>query len=136
MIYNNIIIFIYDQYSKVPIPRDDQQVIKGLSANESIVILKQDKGRGVVIVDKSLYVEKANLLLDSNKFKKLNEDPTPRIEGKVQRALREIKQDLEEKEYKQFTVQQRCTKFPKMEIHHIANKTNCIEHCYSYILDI
>ena len=92
---------IYDQYSKVPIPRDDQQVIKGLSANESIVILKQDKGRGVVIVDKSLYVEKANLLLDSNKFKKLNEDPTPRIEGKVQRALREIKQDLEEKEYKQ-----------------------------------
>ena len=29
---------IYDQYSKVPIPRDDQRVIKGLSVNESIVI--------------------------------------------------------------------------------------------------
>ena len=50
-------------------------------------------------MDKSLYVEKAALLLDNNKFEQLNEDPTNKLEGQVQRALREIKDDIGETDY-------------------------------------
>ena len=51
---------IYEQYSKIKVPVEDQEIIKGLRNNESIAILKQDKGRGVVIMDKSLYVERTH----------------------------------------------------------------------------
>ena len=90
---------IYDQYSKIKVSYDDQMIINGLRDNKQIVILKQDKGRGVVIVDRSLYIDKAALLLDSNKFKRLNEDPTNTLEGSVQRTLRSIREVIGESDY-------------------------------------
>ena len=59
----------------------------------------QDKGRGVVILDRSLYVEKANLLLNSDKFKILQDNPTATLEGQVQRAVRGIKKQMSSEEY-------------------------------------
>ena len=55
------------------------------------MILRQDKGRGVVILDKTTYVEKCNDILSSNQFIKLTNDPTHTLEKKIQSSLRKIK---------------------------------------------
>ena len=47
-----------------------------LSNNNSIVVLKQDKGRGVVIMNRSAYLGKRFTLLNTSQFNKLTKDPT------------------------------------------------------------
>ena len=70
------------------------QVIENLSKNKEIVILKQDKGRGVVILDGSKCMEKCLSILSTSQFAGTDHDPTAYIEGKVQRTLRKIKNKL------------------------------------------
>ena len=50
--------------------------------------MKQDKGKGIVIMDKTKYQGKCLATLDTNQFVKLNIDPTKEIETKIQRVLR------------------------------------------------
>ena len=70
------------------------QVIQNLSRNKETVILKQGKGRGVVILDRSKYMEKCLSILSTSKFAEIDHDPTAYIEGKVQRPLSKIKNKL------------------------------------------
>ena len=70
------------------------QVIQNLSRNKETVILKQGKGRGVVILDRSKYMEKCLSILSTSKFAEIDHDPTAYIEGKVQRTLSKIKNKL------------------------------------------
>ena len=65
-----------------------------------IVIIKQDKGRGVVIMDKSKYTEKGLAILSTKQFQKLKLDPTKSTEVKVQRMVRKVKSKLTIQEYK------------------------------------
>ena len=65
-----------------------------------MVILKEHKGRGVVIMDRSNYTEKCMSLLSSNQFAHIANDPTKSSESKVQDTLRKIKSKLSEQEYK------------------------------------
>ena len=44
-----------EKYSKINVPYKYKKVIDNLSKNKNIVILKQDKGRGVVILDTTKY---------------------------------------------------------------------------------
>ena len=46
----------------------------------NIVIMKQDKGRGVVIMGRKKYFDKCLALLNSEQFAKLNQDPTATTE--------------------------------------------------------
>ena len=46
-----------ENYSKVKVPYKFQHVIDNLSKNESIIIMRQDKGRGVTILDRKDYIE-------------------------------------------------------------------------------
>ena len=46
----------------------------------NIVIMKQDKGRGVVIMGRNKYFDKCLALLNSEQFVKLNQDPTATTE--------------------------------------------------------
>ena len=62
--------------------------------------MKVDKGQGVVIMNKSKYLEKYLTLLNSEQLVRLNEDPTKTNERKVQRMLRKIKPNLTDQEYK------------------------------------
>ena len=39
-----------------------------LSRNNSIMVLKQDKGRGVVVIDRKTYTEKCLNLLNTDSF--------------------------------------------------------------------
>ena len=66
-------------------------MIQNLSKNKEIVILNQDKGKGVVVLDRSKYMEKCLSILSTSQFAEMDHDPTAYIEGKVQRALRKTK---------------------------------------------
>ena len=55
--------------------------------------MKPDKGNGVVILDRKLYDNAIQeLILDTSKFEKLNEDPTLKREASLQRFLCKLKQ--------------------------------------------
>ena len=63
-----------------------------LRRNKDIVIIRLDKGNGVVVMDRVIYNQQIYALLNNkNKFKKLSEDPTKLREGQLQRYSRELK---------------------------------------------
>ena len=82
-----------------------KKVIDQLSKNNNIIIIKQDKGRGVVILDRTIYIDKCLSMLSTKQFSKLDCDPTSKLESKVQRKLRKIKSKLPERFIKSFTQQ-------------------------------
>ena len=63
------------------------------------MVVKQDKGRGVAVVDRKKYIEKCINLLHTTSFIWLGHDPTKAIEGKIERSIRKIKNNLPKKEY-------------------------------------
>ena len=69
-------------------------------ATPLIVILKQDKGRGVVVMSKHKYIEKCMSFLTTKQFKQVDSNPTKILESKVQRSLRKLKSKLFPYEYK------------------------------------
>ena len=69
------------------------RVLRNLRKNKDIVIIKPDKGNGVAILDRKLYNNAIEeIISDTSKFKKLNEDPTLKRETSLQRFLRKLKQ--------------------------------------------
>ena len=89
-----------ERYCNIKVPYKQRQIIKSLSQRKDITIMKADKDRGVVILNKSKYLEKCLTLLNSEQFVRLNEDPTKTNERKVQRMLGKIKPNLTDQEYK------------------------------------
>ena len=88
-----------EKYCKVKMPYQFRTVIDNLAKRKDITILKQDKGRGVVILDRGKYTEKCFNLLNTEQFRCLNEDPTKSTEAKIQRTLRKIESTLTKQEY-------------------------------------
>ena len=60
-----------ENYSRIKDPYKYQNIIDNISRNKDIILIKQDKGRGVAILDKKDYIEKCINILDSKQFKKL-----------------------------------------------------------------
>ena len=82
-------------YNYQPSPRIlcQHRVLRNLRENKNIVITKPDKGNGVVIFDRKLYNNAIEeMISDTSKFEKLNEDPTLKREASLQRLLRTLKQ--------------------------------------------
>ena len=77
----------FTKFSKVKIPEEDRKVLEKLYKNKDIVILRQDKGRGVVILDKTVYLSKGENFLNGPEFQKLNNDPTKSFQRQVQETL-------------------------------------------------
>ena len=68
------------------------KILKELRRNKDIVILKPDKGNGVVVLNKSDYKTGLRKIIDDQtKFKPLENDPTTQREAKLQRFLRKLK---------------------------------------------
>ena len=61
--------------------------------------MKQDKGRRVVLLDKTTYVQKCFSIINTNKFKKLDKNPTVSYEAKIQRTSRKMKSRFTLQEY-------------------------------------
>ena len=76
------------------------KTIENLSKRDDVIILKQGKGRRVILMDKNKYIEKYMLMVNTKQLKKLNSDPKKKTEGKTYRMLRKIKPKLSECEYK------------------------------------
>ena len=88
-----------ESYCSIHVPHKCKKVIERLSRNNDIIIMKQDKGSGVVIMNKPRDQEKCLELSSTDQFTKLNHDPTKKIEAKIQRILRKIKTNLTSQEY-------------------------------------
>ena len=84
----------YKNYSTIKTPYEYKETINKLSKNENICLLKQDKGRGIVIMDRNKYVEKCMGILQTDKFEELTDDPTGKFEIRVQHCLRKMKKRL------------------------------------------
>ena len=77
-------------YNYKPFPRIlcQHRLLRNLRKNKNIVITKPDKGIGVVILDRKLYDNGIQeIIWDSSKFEKLNEDPTLVREASLQHLL-------------------------------------------------
>ena len=66
----------YDFCNELNISKDLSVALNELLNNKNIIIQKSDKGNSVVVINKSDYLEKVELILsDESKFGKLNVDP-------------------------------------------------------------
>ena len=61
---------ICEKDRKIEVSYKYKKVIDNISENKGIVILRHDRGRGVVILDTSKYTEKCMALLNTEHFKK------------------------------------------------------------------
>ena len=89
-----------EKHCNVKVPCKYKDIVSKLSKREDLVILKQDKGRGVVLMDRHKYSVKCLTLLSTKQFTTLTNDPTKTLESKVQRTLRKIKSKFTEQKYK------------------------------------
>ena len=112
------------QYEKITIPNDKKEIIDSLTNNTNIVILKLDKGKGVVVMHRTDYIQKCNDLLSSSKFKLLETDPTRPTERKLQSLLRRIKSKIPEYLYKQLYPTGSCPGkfYGTAKIHKLKNR--------------
>ena len=79
-----------------PLAKDikTHKVLKNLRKNSNVVILKLDKGNGVVVANKTDYIKGIlDIINDTNKFAKLESDPTINREGSLQRFLRNLRKN-------------------------------------------
>ena len=90
----------YGKYSKVKVTNEDKNILDGLYKNKDILILRQDKGRGVVIMNKSDYIDKSMAFLQGDEFETLGTDPTDSFQKLVQRTLLKMKNKFTTNEYK------------------------------------
>ena len=84
--------------------KQERVALQTLLKEKDIVICKPDKGNGVVVLDRTQYVEKLKIIVnDTSKFQKINEEPTARREGRLQRYLLRLhkKGALNQEEYNQ-----------------------------------
>ena len=69
------------------------KILKELRKNKNVaVLLKPDKGNGIVVLDRDVYdLSILNIINDNTKFKVIANDPTLQREAKLQRYLRGVK---------------------------------------------
>ena len=80
-----------------PSPRKLRQhrVLQNLRKNKDIVITKPDKGKGVVILDRKLYMNAIEeIISDTSKVEKLNKYPTLKCGASLQCFSRKLKQKI------------------------------------------
>ena len=78
------------------VTKENKEALRNLRNNEQILISRQDKGSGIVLIDKKDYVDKMdNILSDYTKFSKtINEkDKTTAIEKTISKLLVRMKKD-------------------------------------------
>ena len=63
------------KYNRISVPYRYREIIRNLSNNEKIKVLKKDKDRQVVIMDSSQYMNKCLNKLNNDNFLKLTDDP-------------------------------------------------------------
>ena len=70
--------------------------------------MKQDKRRGVVLMDRTVYLEKCLNILDTNQFTNLSIDQTKKTEEKIHYVLRKTRRSYSVKEYSTIYLKGSC----------------------------
>ena len=106
-------------------PYKHRKVVNELSKWNDIVILKADKGRRVVILDRGKYTKCLDIL-NTTQYQTLNKDPTKTMEWKVQNILQKIKSKLTINECKQLypSVSSPGELYGTAKIHKLSNDDN------------
>ena len=87
----------YSNYKPTANALRKHKIVKKLRSNNNIIIVRPDKGNGVVILDKNIYLSKMHeLISDKTKFKCLKKDPTVTRQEKLQKRLRGLRKEKEE----------------------------------------
>ena len=73
---------------KCNLPGHLRKVVGTLRGDGSIVIVLADKGNSTVVMDRSEYDQKLNIMLSDNTYRKLKKDPTAKTERQVAKAVR------------------------------------------------
>ena len=58
----------YEKYSKAHVPCKYKKAIDQLSRNKELCILKQDKARDVILIDRTRYTDKCFKPIQTNQF--------------------------------------------------------------------
>ena len=83
----------FSNYKHSPRILPQYRVLRNLRKNKDIIIVKLDKRNGFVILDQKLYNNAdGEIISDTSKLEKLNEDPTLKRKASLQRFLRKLKQ--------------------------------------------
>ena len=89
-----------EKYSNIKVPHTQKKIISSLLKMDDIILLKPDKGRGVVVMDISKYTKKCLEMLSTKQFTVAENDPTKLLESKIQRPLGKLKSKITDEEYK------------------------------------
>ena len=57
-----------EKYSQIKVPYKYRTVIDNFHQNKDLVILKQDKGKSVVLLDRTVYIDKCLSMLNTQQF--------------------------------------------------------------------
>ena len=57
-----------------------RKIVNDISSNKNIVIMKQDKVRGVVVMDRGKHCDKCLAMINTKQFVQLQKDPTSSLE--------------------------------------------------------
>ena len=89
--YTHIRSYDFQNYKNI-LSQQEWSVLRALRQDSTISIMKPDKGNGVVILNKTDYISKLNVLLrDESKFRTLESDPTATRERSLRRFLGKLK---------------------------------------------
>ena len=89
-----------ENYYLVKSSKKVDEVITRLAKSKHVMVLKQGKGRGVVLMDRTRYIDKCLEHLNTDNFRELGQDKTKTIEEAIQKALYEVKDAIGEEEYR------------------------------------
>ena len=120
----------FNKYKSIKISSKDQQIINNLYKNQAIVVLRQDKGRGVVIINRTDYITKCETFLNGPEFEQLPNDPTASFQSKVQIKLRGMKKKFNDQEYTRLypSGSQPGLFFGLAKVHKLKEGQNTVEH--------
>ena len=80
-------------------PRRLEEALRYLKRNKELIITKADKGGKTVVMDKRVYIQKMNSLLDDeNTYKKLTKNPLKNWQTTYNRKLKSILKDYPDQE--------------------------------------
>ena len=75
-------------FDKDLLTREEHKIVREFVENEDIIVRKADKNNTFVVMTKSSYLEKLDLIVgDENKFLKLDKDPTEDLKKKLNRLI-------------------------------------------------
>jgi len=84
------------QQAQLPTPsitKEQQEALKSLKEDNSIMVLPADKGRASVILDADTYHAKLSALIDSGPYQLLNKNPTDHLTWKLSEKLLILKRN-------------------------------------------